>query len=68
MNCGKIYFFKLLEEYKEMYRMLYELKKNVFNLNRNFAGNDEFLSRIISTWKSHVRLKLIESHVDGTLN
>ena len=68
MNCGKIYFFKLLEEYKEMYRKLYELKKNVFNLNRNFAGNDEFLSRIISTWKSHVRLKLIESHVDGTLN
>ena len=68
MNCGKIYFFKLLEEYKEMYRKLYEFKKNVFNLNRNFAENDEFLSRIISTWKSHVRLKLIESHVDGTLN
>ena len=68
MNCGKIYFLNSWKNIKRCIGSCMSLKKNVFNLNRNFAGNDKFLSRIISTWKSHVRLKLIESHVDGTLN
>ena len=41
-------------------------QKKVFDLIS--YGDDEILCRIISTWKSHVRLKLIELYVDGTLN